>query len=213
MSGSSKAEQTVRWPLFAALTVAAIGLLIRLPSLVEPLGIDQGLWASATRGMDAGQVLYRDVWDHKPPGIFLTYLIAFRVLGWAPAAVNWLDILASAVTTVLLFDIGRRLNQRMAGAIAAALYSVLTVPAWLYRYGGMLERSVAENFVVMCIGVAVWCVCLLTRTPRVSLAWLAGLASGAALMFKPNALIYPAALDSLCRPRKYIASHATSAAG
>ena len=41
-------------------------------STAEPLGIDQSLWASAVRGLARGQRLYRDVWEQRPPGIYLT---------------------------------------------------------------------------------------------------------------------------------------------
>jgi hypothetical protein len=47
---------------------AAAALLIRCVSIAEPLGIDQSLWASAVRGMSRGQLLYRDVWEQRPPG-------------------------------------------------------------------------------------------------------------------------------------------------
>jgi 4-amino-4-deoxy-L-arabinose transferase-like glycosyltransferase len=191
---ASALPETSNRSVWIALAVAAAGLLIRLPSLVEPLGIDQGLWASAARGMDRGDVLYRDVWDHKPPGIFLIYWAAFNVFGWNAATINALDILASAVTAVLLFDIGRRLDARFAGALTAALYCVLTVPAWLYRYGGILERSVAENFVVVCVAFAAWCVIRLMREDRTWFAAAAGVALGAAVMFKPNAAVYAPAL-------------------
>src|SRR6185437_4822489 len=108
--------------LTAMLLAAAVaGLAIRLFSVVDPLGIDQSLWASAVRGMSRDQLLYRDVWEQRPPGIYFTYLAGFSILGWTPAAVAWLDILASTATTLLLFLIGRRLSDTTIGALAAAL--------------------------------------------------------------------------------------------
>ena len=92
--------------LLVLMTVAAF--VVRVPSIAEPLGTDQGLWASAARALSRGQLLYRDVWDQKPPGIFLLYLSAFDVLGWTPAAVNWLDIVASLLTAIVLFATLRR---------------------------------------------------------------------------------------------------------
>ena len=120
-----------RWTILswvlAALALAA--LLVRCLAIAEPLGIDQSLWASAVRGMARGQRLYRDVWEQRPPGIYWIYLTGFRVFGWTDAAVAWLDILASAATTGLVFALGRRLASTEAGAAAAALYAVLTMPA------------------------------------------------------------------------------------
>src|SRR6476646_5278673 len=86
----------------ALLVIAAAALLLRVVTIAEPLGIDQSLWASAVRGMARGQRLYHDVWEQRPPGIYWIYLTGFRIFGWTPAAIAWLDILASAATTVLL---------------------------------------------------------------------------------------------------------------
>ena len=96
-------------------SIALLGLLVRVPSIVEPLGIDQGFSASAAHQMHRGQALYRDVWDHKPPASFFTYLAAFRLLGWQPSSVAWFDIAAAAATTMLLFVVVRRLGGAALG--------------------------------------------------------------------------------------------------
>ena len=174
--------------------LAGVAILLRIPAISEPLGIDQSLWASAVRGMARGQHLYADVWEQRPPGIYLIYLAAFSVFGWTTAAVAWLDILASALVTVLLFVLARTLAGPRTGALAAALYAVLTLPAWLYRYGGFLERSVCETFIVVCAGFAAWCAVGLQRRRSLLMAFGIGLWSGAAMVFKPNAGIYLPAL-------------------
>ena len=74
----------VRWVLLALAAAAAGALILRIASVAEPLGIDQSLWASAVRGMSRGQLLYRDVWEQRPPGIYLIYLAGFRVFVWPP---------------------------------------------------------------------------------------------------------------------------------
>ena len=151
-----------------ALGVLTVGaLLVRVASIAEPLGIDQSLWASAVRGMSRGQLLYRDVWEQRPPGIYWVYLAGFHLFGWSASTVVWLDIVAAAVTTLLLWAIARRLNGPLAGLTAAALYAVLTMPAWLFRYGGFLERSVCETFIAVCVAASAWC------AVRVHKPWLA----------------------------------------
>ncbi len=167
-----------------------MAILLRIPSISEPLGIDQSLWASAVRGMARGQHLYADVWEQRPPGIYLTYLAAFSVFGWTTAAVAWIDILASAVVTVLLYVLARTLAGPRTGALAAALYAVLTMPAWLYPYGGFLERSVCETFIVVCAGFASLCAVGLRRRRSLLMAFGIGVCAGAAMVFKPNAGIY-----------------------
>jgi 4-amino-4-deoxy-L-arabinose transferase-like glycosyltransferase len=181
--------------LTAALIVAAAAaLLVRVPSIAEPLGIDQSLWASAVRGMARGQLLYQDVWEQRPPGIYFTYLLGFTLFGWTPAAVAWLDILAATATTLVLWAIVRRLSDTTTAGLAAALYALFTVPSWLYGYGGFLERSVCETFIAACIAIAAWCAVKFTERPQAVLAFAIGLASGAAVVLKPNSGLYLPAL-------------------
>lgn len=188
---------------FAAVAAAA-ALLVRCVSIAEPLGIDQSLWASAVRGMSRGQLLYRDVWEQRPPGIYWIYLAGFNVFGWTPATVAWLDILAAACTTALLALIGRSLAGPVTGALAAAMYAVLTMPSWLYGYGGFLERSVCETFIVVCIAAGAWSAARIRANGSIAAAALLGLSAGAAVVLKPNAgLYFPALLlwVVLYRPR------------
>ena len=190
------AARWVRRAVIATLTAATVlSLVLRLASLAEPLGIDQSLWASAVTGMSRGQLLYRDVWEQRPPGIYWVYLAGFQTLGWTPSTVAWLDILAACPTTLLLFGIGWRLAGTMTATVAAALYAVLTAPAWLYSHGGFLERSVCETFIVVCIGLSFLSVVSYGGRRSLVVAAAAGLASGAAIVLKPNAGLYlPAVL-------------------
>jgi len=191
--------------LAAVAAVAAFAL--RVPSIAEPLGIDQSLWASAVRGMARHQLLYRDVWEQRPPGIYFTYLAGFSVFGWTPAAVAWMDILASAITTLLLFAIVRRLKDATTAAVTGALYATLTLPGWLYRHDGFLERSVCETFIVVCVALAAWCAVKWREAvqsaaasagstdPAVHLYALGvGFFGGTAVVYKPNAGLYLPAL-------------------
>jgi 4-amino-4-deoxy-L-arabinose transferase-like glycosyltransferase len=181
--------------LIAGLAGAAVAaLLLRITSIAEPLGIDQSLWASAVRGMSRGQRLYVDVWEQRPPGIYWIYLAGFRVFGWSAAAVAWLDILAAAATTLILYGIGRRLGTPLTGAVAASLYATLTMPAWLYRHHGFLERSVSETFIVVCVGLAAWLAVHFRERQTLVTAAGVGLFCGAAVVLKPNAGLYFLAL-------------------
>jgi hypothetical protein len=176
------------------LAVAGGALLLRAAAIAEPLGIDQSLWASAVRGMARGQLLYQDVWEQRPPGIYWTYLAGFRLFGWTAAAVAWLDLLAATATTVLLYATVRRLSSVTTAALAAMLYAVLTMPAWLYGYGGFLERSVSETFIIVCVCAGALCAVWLRDSGALWAAAGLGLFGGAAVIFKPNAGLYFPAL-------------------
>jgi len=75
------------------LALAGVLLLVRLPSLAQPMGADQGLYAYVGERILVGDVPYRDAWDQKPPAIHFTY--ALLRLVWRSDAV-----VAAATLTV-----------------------------------------------------------------------------------------------------------------
>ena len=82
-------------------------LVVRLPSLVQPAGGDQGLYTYAAQRILAGDVMYRDVWDQKPPGIALIYAPLLTI--WpGEAVVPGADLAAAAAVAILLVALGRR---------------------------------------------------------------------------------------------------------
>jgi 4-amino-4-deoxy-L-arabinose transferase-like glycosyltransferase len=68
------------------LAVSALTFLLRLPFWSRPLDMDEGLYAYGAWRMLKGLVLYRDLYDLKPPGIYFLDALIFRVAG--PDAVN-----------------------------------------------------------------------------------------------------------------------------
>ncbi len=163
---------------------------MRLPQAVEPLGIDQGIFATAGWGLSRGLRLYRDVWDQKPPGIHLTYLAGFSIFGATPAAVFWIDLGAAAATALFLFLLVRRSSGAGTGLMTAAVFSLLTLPAARYSFGGFLERSVPETFICPLVAATVW---FAVEAGRKNAAWpalAAGVLLGAAATYKPTAIVY-----------------------
>jgi hypothetical protein len=171
----------------ARLAALAAGLLLfigtRLTAVVEPIGIDEGIFATAGWGMTRGLMLYRDVWDQKPPGIHLLYWTAFALFGPHPSLIAVLDTAAWTIVAVFTVLIAARLGTQRSAWMAAVLMGIVTFPSFAYPYGGFLERAVPETFIAPLAACAVWA----TITRR---HLLAGLAVGAAAVFKPTALVY-----------------------
>jgi hypothetical protein len=176
--------------ILAAAIIVAAAFALRLPGLAQPLGINQGIFSAAGWGLDRGLVLYRDLWDQKPPGIHLTYWLGFRLLGPTPATVFWLDFTATAVTGILLGLLGHRLGGRLVGWTCLVVWSVASLPAIRYRLGGFLERTVPETFIAMLVPAALLCARAATAQTR-PLLWqtVAGFILGVAVVFKPTAAV------------------------
>ena len=119
--------------LFLALAGAL--LLLRLPSVVQPMGADQGLYAYVGERILARRSAYRDAWDQKPPAIHYTYALMRGVWhAMRPSAAR--DFLAAAAVAWLLYRAGTRDGSPAGRRPASALlFLLLSNPAFT-RLGG-----------------------------------------------------------------------------
>jgi 4-amino-4-deoxy-L-arabinose transferase-like glycosyltransferase len=186
--------QSPVWPVWLGLGVVVAAFLVRLPGVAEPLGPDQGVYTTIAWGLQRGLTLYRDLWEQKPPGIYLTYVLGFVIFGARESTPFWIDYVAAAAATVLLFDLCRRLVTVRFGALASAVYALATLPAARHSLGGFLERSVTETFIVPLAIAAAWATVLALSRRQDAWSFAAGLALGVAVVFKQTAGIYWPAL-------------------
>ena len=136
------------------LLLALIGalLIVRLPSLVQPMGPDQGLYAYVGDRILRGELAYRDAWDQKPPGIHYVYA-ALRALSPRDVVVPAADLIAAALVAWLLWIIGARLGGPVAGGVSAAIFLLLSDPSFA-RYGGVRVRAQCETFIALAVAGA-----------------------------------------------------------
>jgi len=162
-------------------------LALRLPSLVQPAGGDQGLYVYEAQRVLAGDVLYRDAWDQKPPGIAFLYAALWRI--WPhESVVPIADLVAAACVAALLIAIARRRASRpWIGFAAAAVYLLFSDPS-LQRNAGLYVRGQCEPFIALAIAGTL---ALLAPDPRRT--WrlvLAGVLFALACWIKYNAAAY-----------------------
>ena len=161
-------------------------LLLRVPSIVQPAGGDQGLYVYEGRRILAGDVLYRDAWDQKPPAV--AFLYAALVGIWPHESVVALaDLLAAAGVAALLVAIGRRRFSAGIGFGAAAMFLLFGDP-YMQRLSGIYVRGQCEPFIALAATVAV--ALLAGRARRRWHLVLAGMALADAFWLKYNALTY-----------------------
>jgi hypothetical protein len=168
-------------------TVGLVALVVvRVPSLVAPAGSDQSLYMYAADRILAGGAPYVDAWDQKPPGVQLIYT-AIRAVWPASSAAAFADLVASALTALLLVGLGRRLGGARAGFVAATVFLLWGDPS-IARLDGLYLRGQCEVFIALAITMALW---LVWHRPagRPGLL-LAGICLGAAFWIKYNAAVY-----------------------
>src|SRR5688572_19047519 len=134
------------------LALMAALLIVRLPSLAQPMGADQGLYAYVGDRILHGELAYRDAWDQKPPGIHYIYA-ALRAISPRDIVVPAADVACAALVAMLLWTLGARLAGPLAGGLSAALFLLLSDPGFA-RYGGVRVRAQCETFIALSITAA-----------------------------------------------------------
>jgi hypothetical protein len=172
------------------LALACVLLIARLPSLVQPMGADQGLYAYVGERILAGEIPYRDAWDQKPPAIHYTYAALRAVFPYEGAAAA-ADLLAAITIAALLVGLGTSLAGVAAGRAAALLFLFLSDPGF-QRLAGVSVRAQCETFIAVAMTGAF--VLLVRGRPATWKTLGAGALLGTAFAFKYNAAAYGAAL-------------------
>ena len=140
---------------FAALSLLATGLL--LPGLLTGPSLDAAVFLDVATHLRAGDTLYVDAWDHKPPGIYLILALGQSLLPFVdPWAVAWLlSLVATVLTGVGAMLVLRRLGVSSGPRWVAAGIAVAVMAQYLTSLGGGLTEPFAAAFLVgaMALGI------------------------------------------------------------
>jgi hypothetical protein len=119
-----------------------------LPNLRYPLGPDQAAFCVVGQGLLHGQVLYRDVWDNKPPGIYYIYALIVKIFGPVMWSVGVVDILWLLVISCCIFWFARH-YMGTAPAVLAMLFN-----ACRHCRQGYFHAGQAETFLMVFVFAA-----------------------------------------------------------
>jgi len=83
-------------------------LIIRLPSFFgPPFSSDEGFYLTIGESLNNGDLLYRDIWDNKPPLLYMIFAISNFVFGPTIYPLRILTFLLSVITILLTVQVGR----------------------------------------------------------------------------------------------------------
>lgn len=105
------------------LGILCFAVMLRLPSLAQPLGPDQGIMSVIGSGILDGKIPYRDFWEMGSPAIFFTYALVFKLFGTNMAAIPIADILVSVITTLFIYLLCKTVWNKPVGYISALLFA------------------------------------------------------------------------------------------
>jgi hypothetical protein len=170
----------MRVGVVAAALLSLVSVAVLLPN--HPAGRDPaedaGVFFYAAQRLLDGGAPYRDIWDHKPPGVYFVDAVGLA-LGRQTGV--WLVQLAFLVTAAVL---GYRALRRDFGATAALVGSLawmVTLPRLFLEYG---QTSFVEFYALPLQFGAL--LLMEIRTLRTARAGAIGVLGGAALLLKPT---------------------------
>ncbi len=113
--------------LVVLIVTALIILVGRIPIIIAPpWDIDEGLYAAVGQALGRGELLYRDVWDNKPPAIYFLFDWISKV------SVDYTNFRLAAtffliVTAILLFGLARRITTYKQALWTLGIFSFLAI--------------------------------------------------------------------------------------
>lgn len=123
--------------------VLLVFFLLRLPSLFEPYWYgDEGIYQVIGISLEQGRLLYRDIWDNKPPLLYLVYFL----FSSDQFALRSASLVFGLLSTIAFFFLAKQLfpSQRKSIFLSVFLFAILFATPFL-------EGNIAnaENFMLL----------------------------------------------------------------
>lgn len=150
------------------LFVSTIFTFLRIPSLIEPHWYgDEGIYQVVGRALLSGKILYQEIWDNKPPFLYIIYAITVGDL----YAVKLLSLI-SGVLSVLAFYL---LSTKLFVKNTTRYFAVFT---YAILFGTpLLEGNIAnaENFMMLPVILAGYYILYYRQSRKVGQLVVSGL--------------------------------------
>jgi hypothetical protein len=174
-------------PVFAWLLL--LTCLLRFPAMVShPFCIDESYYAAGAVELASGGTFFRDVVDHKSPGIYYVYAAIYRVAGpYNQTAVHAVLLVVAALTAYFLGLLAQEFFGPRVGRWAGTLYALASVigPA------NDFQAANTELFMNLPVAAALWLSARLWlgKAGRYVEAPVMGLLVGVAILVRPQAAV------------------------
>lgn len=122
---SDWAHRNWAW-LVVGLTIVFV-MAVRLRLCDMPLERDEGEYAYAGQLMLQGVPPYKEAYNMKLPGTYAAYALIMAVIGQTPAGIHIGVMLVNIATVVLVFLLGRKMLDEVAGVVAAVCFALMSL--------------------------------------------------------------------------------------
>ena len=179
-SPAQKVPVSTGWALLIALVSEAGLLAYRLPHLHDALFSDETMFLIKAAMIKRGGLVYRDLWDHHPPGLeMLLALLPMRLLQ-AEAAIRLVSVVSLGVTVFFAADMMLRVGiKRWAVFAGAFVFTMFHSLDWFAAFYLMNEQ-----LMVLPLTLMIW---ILWRRKTPAAAWFFW---GLTTLFKQTAIVF-----------------------
>jgi hypothetical protein len=177
------------WRMTALL--AALLVLWKAGTFLLPAGGDGGVFLNMGRGLVDGLLPYRDLWDHKPPGIYVANALAIRLFGASIQSARVVEVAWVVATGLLLLRLTRRMFDP-AVAWASAMLGMLVANSLVLTEGG----NFTETYTLLGSVLAYLAYERFVSGGSLRALVLSGIGAGLAFQFKQTQLVVLLALAS-----------------
>ena len=140
---------------------------------------DSGVFFYAAQRLLDGGAPYRDIWDHKPPGVYFVDAVGLALAGRLGV---WLVQVASLIAAALLGYLALRPAFGPGGALVGSLAWLVTLPRLFLEYG----QSSFVEFYALPLQFGALYLLKDSGPPRTGRGIAIGALGGAALLLKPT---------------------------
>jgi 4-amino-4-deoxy-L-arabinose transferase-like glycosyltransferase len=185
-----------RWLIVGLLLLVVI---VRLPAWFAPLARDAGVYAFVGQQIVAGHVPYRDVWDHKPPGLYYLFALALALFPDSTTTLRTCELVWVTLTTYALYGLTRRYVRPLPAAGSAALFALAASHSAFSDCG---DLTFPETYMLLPTILGIWACQRHLDCGHAKWLAIAGACGGLAFLFKPPAFMWVASAGL------YLALHA-----
>lgn len=164
------------------LALVLIPILLYLPFLWAPFERDEGVYATVAQGLLEGKVPYRDLFDNKPPLVYLWYAIGFALFGESVIAPRIVAAIFLSLTAVLLYKQARLVLPMGAAYSAAILFAISCGLPWVALHAN------TEAYMLLPLVGSLLFFTYGMKDGRLQSFFIAGLLAGLAMMTKQVAM-------------------------
>jgi 4-amino-4-deoxy-L-arabinose transferase-like glycosyltransferase len=201
MESRNSMEQNLNRAAWIILAMAVVFiLLVRARYLELPLERDEGEFAYAGQLILQGIPPYELAYNMKLPGTNLAYAGLMAVFGQTTAGIHLGLLIVDLATAFFIFLMTRELFDRIAGAVAAACFGVLST-----SISTLGSAAHATHFVALFGTAGVWVLWRAIQRDRILMFFVSGLLLGTAYIMKQQGvflLCFGGAATLLCYVRR-----------